>query len=303
VKKGSKKKLASVAQPARVAVKPTIETINAAVAGLLRKRQTEAAHRVLAWAAKFDIKPNVITYNTLLTPLIRDGHSKEAMVLLKQMQKEGIEADVGTFTMILDEIFRYSDELAPKDQKAITDNIFSEMEAAGIKANIQTYGKMIYQLLQSASGDLTTVNAVMEHMAKQGIQPTTYIYTILVTHYFAQEPADLDAARNLIEHTRMEVGSVDHIFWDRVIEGYAKAGDTTSAMRVLGKLESGGGHPSWVTRQVLLSSLVQNDEWAIAKSIVNHVKDDTGGPKPAQELKGKEGQQHFWRLAAELELL
>ena len=301
-KKGSRKKAVD-AQLALKAVKPTIETVNAAVAGLLRKRQPEAAHRVLAWASKFDITPNVITYNTLLTPLIRDGHSIEAMALLKQMQNEGIEADVGTFTTILDETFRYSDELTLEEQKEITDNIFSEMEGAGIKANLHTYGKMIYQLLQSMSGDLTVVNAVMEHMVNQGIQPTTYIYTMLVNHYFAQEPADLDAIRNLIERARVEVGSVDNIFWDRVIEGYARAGDTTAAMRVLGKLESGGSHASWVTRQVLLTSLVQSDEWSIARSFVGNVKADTGGPAPDHEMKGKEGQQRFWRLAAELELL
>ena len=303
-KKEGNKMNVSVVQSAVTAVKPTIETINAAVAGLLRKRHPEAAHRVLAWAAKFDIKPNVITYNTLLTPLIRDGHTKEAMGLLKQMQEQGIQADVATFTTILDETFRYSDQLTPQEQKEITDNVLAEMETAGIKANLYTYGKMIYQLLQSVTGDLAAVNAVMEHMASHGVQPTTYIYTMLVNHYFVQEPPELDAVRNLIERARMEVGSVDHIFWDRVIEGYARAGDTASAMRVLGKLESRGTQASWVARQVLLTALVQNDEWTLAKTFVANVKADTGGPLPDHEMKkGQVGQQRFWRLATESELL
>jgi pentatricopeptide repeat protein len=300
-KKG-KKPVAHVL-PTIKSVKPTIETINAAVSGLLRKRLPEAAHRVLAWAAKFNIAPNVITYNTLLMPLIRDGHSEEAMALLKQMQKQGIKADVGTFTTIMDEAFRYSDELTPKEQREIISNIFSEMDSAGIKANLHTYGKMIYQLLQSMSRDLTVVNVVLEHMAQQGIQPTAYIYTMLLNHYFSQEPADLDAVRNVVERAKGEVGSVDHIFWDRVIEGYARAGDTTAAMRVLGKHESGGNRTSWVTRQVLLTTLVQNDEWAVARSFVVNVKADTGGLRPDYQMKGQEGQQRFWRLAAELELL
>jgi pentatricopeptide repeat protein len=289
------------ALPTTKPVKPTIETVNAAVSGLLRKRFPEAAHRVLAWAAKFNVAPNVITYNTLLLPLIRDGHSEEAMALLKQMQKAGIEADVGTFTTILEEVFRFSDELTPKEQREITSNILSEMKGAGIKANLHTYGRMIYQLLQSHSGDLTVVNVVMEHMSQQGIQPTTYIYTMLLNHYFSQEPADLDAVRSLIELAKSEVGAVDHIFWDRVIEGYARAGDTTAAMRVLGKLNSAGNRTSWVTRQVLLTALVQNEEWQVARSFVGNVKADTGAPRP--EMEGQEGQQRFWRLAAELQLL
>ena len=301
-KPGSKKK-AVLSEFGSHAVKPTIETINAAVAGLLRRHQTEAAHRVLAWAAKFDIKPDVITYNTLLTPLIRDGHSKLAMELLKQMQKEGVEADVATFTTILDETFRHSSELTPAEQEGITKNVLSEMEAAGVRANVQTYGNLINQLLQSAGGNLRVVNAVMEYMATQGIQPNTYIYTMLVTYYFEREPADVDAVKSLIESASMEVGSVNHIFWDRVIEGYARIGDTTAAIRVLRKLESTGSRPSWVTKEVLLNSLLQNDEWAIAKSFVNNIKADTGGPRLTSALKGQDGQQRFWKLAAELEML
>ena len=300
--KASKKKVVAV-EGALGAVKPTIETINAALAGLLRRHQTEAAHRILAWAAKLDIKPNVITYNTLLTPLIRGGQSKHAMAILKQMQSEGIQADVATFTAILEETLLYSDELASAELKTITENVFSEMEAAGVKANVQTYGSMINQLLQGESGDLRVVNAVMERMATQGVQPNTHIYTALVTHYFGRDPADLDAVRNLIEISKLEVGSVDHIFWDRVIEGYSRAGETTAAMRVLGELESRGNKCSWTAKQVLLSSLVQNDEWAIAKSFVKNVKEDSGGPKPAHKMKGQDGQKRFWKLAAELELL
>ncbi|KAG0652149.1 Pentatricopeptide repeat-containing [Hyphodiscus hymeniophilus] len=301
-RKGSKQKTIAM-EHVRPAVKPTIETVNAAVSGLLRRHQTEAARRVLSWAVGFDIKPDVITYNILLTPLIRDGNSKQAMLLLKQMQKEGIEADVATFTAILDETFRYSSELSPTEQTVIINNVFSEMEAAGVEANVQTYGKMVHQLLQSANEDLRAVNAVMEQMTTRGIQPSPYIYTMLVTYYFDREPADLDAVRNLIENAKVEVGSVDHVFWDRVIEGYARNGETTAAMRILGELERKGGRVSWVAKQVLLRSLVQNDQWDIAKTFVRDVKHDTGGPKPAHEMRGNEGQHHFWRLAAELELL
>ena len=82
------------------AAKPTIETINGAVAGLLRKHKSEAAHHVLAWGGKFGITPDINTYNALLRPLIRSGHTKQATALLQQMQKAGIQADVATFTTI-----------------------------------------------------------------------------------------------------------------------------------------------------------------------------------------------------------
>lgn len=284
------------------AVKPTIVTINAAVAGLLRKKRSEAAHRVLAWAGKFGISPDVITYNTLLRPLVREGHSQEAMNLLRQMQASGIQADVATFTTILDETFRYSDRHTPEEQKDIIESVFSEMEAAGVKANLHTYGKTIYQLLQAPNADLTVVNAVMERMAKQGMQPSTYIYTILVEYYFDQQPPDLDAVRSLIDHTRLEVGSTDHKFWDRVIEGYARAGETASAVRILGKINSGHNKVGWLTLTELLSALAENEEWDVAKSLVRNAVVDSGGPLP-EDVRGQEGQHRFWRLARELQLL
>ncbi|KAH8815839.1 hypothetical protein F5884DRAFT_195753 [Xylogone sp. PMI_703] len=280
--------------------KPTVETVNAAIASFLRQQQTDAAQLVLTWAGKLGIKPDVITYNTLLRPLIRGGNIDQATLLLKEMQEQGIEADVATFTTILDESF--ADPVGPDEQKEVVSNIFAEMQAAGIQANLHTYGKIIYHLLENTKGDMRAVDFVMERMARQGLKPSTYIYTILVEHYFAREPPDLDAARALIEHSRTEVGSVDHIFWDRVIEGYATVGETGLAMEVLENVNSGHLTPSWLTLKTLLAALVRNGEWAVAKMLVQRVKSDTGGPIPDHE-RGKEGQHRFWRFVRELDLL
>jgi pentatricopeptide repeat protein len=285
------------------AVKPTIELINAALSGLLRKQKSDVAHKILGWASNFGISPNVITYNTLLRPLIRDGHSKQAMALLQNMQKSGIQADVATFTTILDETLRHSDQYTLEEQNEIVANVFREMEVSGVQANLHTYGKIIYQLLQIPDREtMKSVNIVLQRMAKQGLQPSTYIYTILVEHYFDQQPPDLDAVRSLIERSSLQVGSTDNIFWDRVIEGYARVGDTISAVRILGRVNSGNSKASWLTLTTLLTALTENDEWGVARSLVRNAKIDSGGPPPEYE-HGKEGQHRFWRLVKELNLL
>jgi len=283
-------------------VKPTIATINAAVAGLLRRRKPEAAHRILTWAGKFGIHPDNTTYNTLLQPLIRDGRSKEAMALLQQMQHDGIQADVVTFTTILEETFRFSEDHTVEEQQDIIANVFSQMEAAGIRANLHTYGKIIYQLLLNNKTDLTAVNAVMERMSRQGLHPGPHIYTMLVEYYFSRQPPDLDAVRVLIERSKLGDGNNDHIFWDRVIQGYAVLGDTTTAVRILGKVSRPGMRIGWITLQHVLTALAQNQEWEIARALVRNAKLDSGGPL-ADNIKGKEGEHGFWRLATQLELL
>jgi len=289
------------------AVKPAIETINAAIGGLLKRFKNDEAHRVLAWAGTFGITPNVITYNILLRPLIRGGQVQEAMSILRHMKENGVAADVATFTTILEETFRYSEQHTPEEQSEILANVFAEMEAAGVKANLHTYGRIIYQLLQSESRDLTAVNAVLARMSQEKLEPSPYIYTIFVEYYFRQNPPDLDAVRGLIQRVKdKDDGSADNVFWDRVIEGYAEAGDTAAAMRILGQISSSSarktGNIGWPTLELVVGALVKNEEWEAVKDLVRNIKLDSGGPIEAN-ARGKEGQHKFWRLVAALELL
>ncbi|KAE9379039.1 hypothetical protein N431DRAFT_434042 [Stipitochalara longipes BDJ] len=283
------------------AVKPTIGTINAAVAGLFSRKSPDAAHRVLVWGSKFGITPDLITYNTLLRPLIRSGQVKQASALLQQMQKVGIQADVATFTTILDETFRYSEHHAPEEQKEIVDSVFSEMEAAGVEPNLHTYAKIIYQLLQSSHGNMSSVNAVMERMAAQGLQPSPQIYTMMVGHYFQQTPANLDAVRGIIERASMVEGSTDHKFWDRVVEGYAQEGETVHALKILADVHRANQKVGFLAMRMLLFALAQNQEWDAARNLVRNVFLLTGGPRP-EGAHLRIGEHLFWQLAGQLQL-
>ena len=289
------------------AVKPAIETINAAIGGLLKRYKNDEAHRILAWAGNFGITPDVITYNILLRPLIRGGQVQDAMSILKHMKDNGIAPDVATFTTILEETFRYSEQHTAEEQNAILANVFAEMGAAGVKANLHTYGRIIYQLLQSESNDLTAVNAVLARMAREKLEPSPYIYTIFVEYYFRQTPPDLDAVRALIQRVKeKDDGSADSVFWDRVIEGYAEVGDTGAAMRILGQVSSGSarktGNIGWPTLEVVVGALVKNEEWESVKDLIRNIKLDSGGPISAKD-RGKDGQHKFWKLVAALELM
>ncbi|KUJ21067.1 uncharacterized protein LY89DRAFT_609438 [Mollisia scopiformis] len=281
------------------AVKPTIETVNAAIVGAFRHHKKEYASQILAWAGNYGISPDVNTYNILLYPLLRTGQTQQAMGLLQQMQNAGIEADETTFTTLLDETFRFAADLSPEEQKEMVCSVLDEMEAAGLKANLHTYGKIIYALLQSSSGDMTVVNIVLERMAKSNLEPSTHIYTSLVQYYFAQDPPQLDAVRSTVERASMVHGSTDHIFWDRVVEGYSQAGETAAALRIVAKAKSMDNSVSWLALKDLLYALARNEEWEVAKALVRDQIVETGGPLSPDE-KGKEGQHRFWKVAYEL---
>lgn len=285
------------------AVKPTTETINATISSLLRKQKDEAANRVLAWASKINIRPDTATFNILLRPLIRGGHTQEATKLLGKMQKSGISADEATFTIMIEENFRNRGNISPQEQVEIVNGIFSEMQDAGIGATQHTYSRIIYQLLQTSDGNMSAINAVLQRMTRDGLHASTYIYTMLVEHHFSMQPPDLDAVRSLLEATRARPGNTDGVFWDRLIEGYARAGDTASAMRMLGRLNDVGNNATgFYTLRTLLAALVKNQEWDLARSLVQNTKVDRGGPI-SHDLHGRDGQHQFWELASELNLV
>jgi pentatricopeptide repeat protein len=284
------------------AVKPTIETINDTISGLLNRGHNDAAKRILAWGDDFGIKPDIVTFNILIRGLIRDGRIQAVPSLLTQMQKQGIQADVATFTTILNEIFKNSGPLSPEEQLKLTNLVFTEMEAAGVKPNRFTYNKIISSLLQAQPKDMKAVQAVLARMAAQKIEPSRDIYTMLIKHLFSQEPPNLEGVRSLLDRIRVSGVMLDHIFWDRVIEGYASVDDTANALAVLGRVDKEGSRVGWPALEMVLRALVENGERELAGQVVRNVKIDRGGP-PDIDQKGVEGQHAFWRAVGELELM
>ncbi|KAL2074704.1 hypothetical protein VTL71DRAFT_8483 [Oculimacula yallundae] len=280
--------------------KPSVEVINAAIGALFRSNLASAAYKILAWGGKFGVAPNVDTYNILLRSLIRDGRQKEAMVLLQRMHKTGIQPDSYTFTAILDETFRSMEGLTPEETTALVKEVFNEMEIAGVKPTKQIYGKIIRQLLpdNGEPGDMTTVNAVMQMMDQQGIDANAHINTLLLEQHFAQNPTNMDAVRTAIERASSIPGGTDEVFWDRAIEGYASNHETGPAMRILGKVQASKGKVGWTAMRMLLLALVENQEWELAKTLVNNAVVDNGAPVPVND-QGYERHLswEFWRMA------
>jgi pentatricopeptide repeat protein len=275
-------------------VKPTIETINDTISGLLNRGHHNAAKRILAWGDDFGIKADIVTFNILIRGLVRDGRIQAVPSLLAEMQKQGIQADVATFTTILDETFKISDPLSSEEQLNITNLVFTEMEAAGVQPNRFTYNKIISSLLQTQPKDMKAVQAVLARMAAQKMEPSRDIYTMLIKHLFSQDPPDLEGVRSLLDRIRVSGTILDHIFWDRVIEGYASVGDTANALAVLGRVDKKGSRVGWPALEIVLRALVENGEWEMARQVVRNVKMDRGGP-PDIDQKGVEGQHSFWR--------
>lgn len=267
------------------AVKPTIEPVNAALAALIRRKKPDAAERLLAWAASKGIERDIFTYNTLLRPMIREERRQDVKRLFAAMKNQGVSADAATFTIVLDAALARIEpppassrsrakakefERAQQDTVAL---VLSRMEAAGLETNLQTYGKMIYLLLQSG-GDRSSeaIKAVMAHLWSQGHELSPHIYTMLVEHYFSRRPPDLEAVDSLLERRRVLAGGapdMDRVFYDRVIRGYAVYADQpTPALDWYYHLTTQGYQVTAGTRAELLRALLRHGRWDDARGLV-----------------------------------
>ncbi|KAK8090162.1 hypothetical protein PG997_005123 [Apiospora hydei] len=240
------------------ALKLAIEPINAAMAGLVRLDKLKAAQSLLSWSSRQGIRPDIVTFNTLLRPLIRDGREKEVKGLLETMKTLGINADAATFTVVLDGTLANVPLNDYQSQAEVVRSVFETMEGAGLRSNLHTYGKMIYLLLRSGDRAQESVKIVLSHLWSQGYELSPHIYTMLVEHYFARQPPDLDAVNGLLLRRRLlDYDDMDRVFYDRVIKGYAHVGELGTALDIYRKLHAAGFMVELETQFDLLRALVR----------------------------------------------
>ncbi|KAI8956989.1 hypothetical protein F5Y11DRAFT_119622 [Daldinia sp. FL1419] len=286
------------------AVKPTIEPVNAALFGLVRQNQISAAESLLAWAIRQGIKPDVFTYNILLRRFVRDGRVDDVQRVFTMMQDAGVSADEATFTIVLDGAFT---NIAPDDieeQTKTVATVLHHMETVGLEPNLQTYGKIIYHLLRT-DGRVSTptgaVKAVLAHLWSKGHELSPQIYTMLVEHYFSRNPPDLDSVDSLLQRRRvLDYDNVeDNILYDRIIKGYALAGQPSKALYFYYRVSASGATVILGTQIELLRALLLEGRITDAREMVANTKrifEESDRAKDEVEA-ARFWNHRFWALA------
>ncbi|KAI1742188.1 hypothetical protein F4680DRAFT_42310 [Xylaria scruposa] len=286
-----------------VAVKPTIEPVNAALTGLIHRKQHDAAEKLLHWAGRRGIKPDVFTFNTMLRSVIRDGNrDDDVQKLFATMQSQGVRVDEATFTIVLDASLSKNEVRDPEEQASIVADVASAMAAAGLELNMQTYGKMIYILLRSNA--TVAAMAVVNHLYKRNLELSPHIYTMLVENCFAQNPPALDTVHLFVKRRRhLDFDDMDHIFYDRVIRGYVQVGETAAALDVYKHVVSSGASMSLGALNDLLRVLLRQDHRQEAREMVNREKKRFEKQNPDPEEHARYWGHQFWALARSYNLL
>ncbi|KAM0545192.1 hypothetical protein ACHAPJ_011459 [Fusarium lateritium] len=282
------------------AVEPTIEAVNAAFKGLLNA-DPKAAHQLLAWAGKQGLEPNTRTYNILVRETIRMGHSEEVHELLRSMEKQGIEPDSATFTILLEAVIGRMEEATAEEQVAAVHAVFSDIELAGLKPNLETYGKVLYALdgLPNCSDDV--IAAVQKHMQSKGFGAvlTPHMITILIERALRRDPPDINKVRSLLKENNLtKVDSGDQTLWERVMTAHAISGGIQEAMTIFDDLaKSGRPVTSLSCLKELMQALLEHGDMESARRVVSIVLAHKLGDKENRVPKDRYWRHHFWYLA------
>ncbi|KAK8927677.1 hypothetical protein H634G_05069 [Metarhizium anisopliae BRIP 53293] len=298
----------SVESAANVAIQPSTEVVNAAFKGLIALDR-RAANEVLYWAGREGIEPNIRTYNILLRESLRNSAPEDVQSLLKAMKKRGVEPDAATFTIILEGLLGSMENASAAEQVHVVSQILGDIEAAGLRANHETYGKMLYAVASLANGGADeAIAAVQDHMKAAGLSATPHMVTILIERALSRDPLPADAGATvralLQEHGLSNVAQGDQTLWERVMSAHAVTGDRASAMAVFDDLAR-AGRPvtSLPCLTDLLKALLASEDAQAAQDarqvvgvVLNHKKAAAEGSFGRDTRYWR---HHFWYLARE----
>ncbi|KAF8450150.1 hypothetical protein BGX38DRAFT_510929 [Terfezia claveryi] len=232
--------------------RPNLNTINAALAGLMRNAYSKEARSILEYAVKaLGIKPDLVTYNTLLKGYMGIGDIQEALRILGTMEENEIRPDVVTCTIILNGLYKHSlqtitptaanpamvaagttslggmeSENAPQVNAnqttlfSICSHLLQQMRQSGITANVNFYTTVIDGLLHPSSGNILAARDILRIMQSRGVEGTAATYTVFVRYYASV--GDIDGIESCWREMAGRRVYPDWIVLEETVKGYAR---------------------------------------------------------------------------------
>lgn len=271
------------------ALKPTTKMMNAALLALNTAHQQQEVTRLLKNCKTIGVPFNQHTYNSLLLAALKEGADGEVDALFTRMQREGIEPDVATFTMLINSIFRGDAiESTLDERKEAARSLLNAVQAQGLEANSWTFTSIINGLLKmdhlekrnTAEPNIEAAYEILAYMQQKEIPLTLQIYTALVTAHFAEQPKpNISAVDAIWDKARLDQTVIlDQVFYDRLIEGFARFGQIPKMKLALAQSSRNGQIAGWVALAQMLKALAQVGDWTSAEDVVHNMRleEETG---------------------------
>ncbi|KAI4116781.1 MAG: hypothetical protein LQ345_002850 [Seirophora villosa] len=299
--------------------KPSLAPVQAALSGLTAIGRHELCPAILDWAKSHSLPLTTEIFNILLRPAVRSRDPQKVARIFSLMEANQCAADETTDQILLSDHMsntesRFAD-LSPHEQQDSIFRILDDMTAKGTTIDRRIYSTILQGLLRSPAqkntkNDQTSRNkddnsndnaaqAVLQYMDRNNVTPDSYMYHILVTHYFSLDPPDLAAVERVWARVQAERPGLQSIFYEKMVEGYAKVGAWEKMLFFLRKFPAESKSPRWRCLVGVLDTLIAAGEWGPARELVEDVQRGrkAGGLMryAAEDVPG-EAKQEFWDM-------
>lgn len=270
------------------APRPNQYTLNACISGLVKRRygkqkRLDLIPQVFQWADSLEISPNVVTYNIMIGMCIKDGNIGEATQIMTQMRQQNIQPDAATFTLLMNHIFKPSTNAMPlslEEQEESVAYLLTLIDSVEFGRDEVTYSTLIDGLLKGHR-NILGANLVFEAMVKREVKIQPHVWTNFLTYYFQEAEEgrgspDFAAIEALWNRIQAMDGLVDRIFYDRVIEGYARYGEVDLALHFLRRMAKEARKPGWPCLTAMVRALLRDGRNDQAAEIVHDIEHSDG---------------------------
>ncbi|KAF2103847.1 hypothetical protein NA57DRAFT_50712 [Rhizodiscina lignyota] len=262
------------------APKPSIALVNTVLAGALarlKKTPSDLISKILDWARSFQLKPSVYTFNTLINAAFARGDSSEAMQILQQMPESNVEPDLTTFKIILEHTFKqaFLTDLSQPELESKVFGIIDELEKCGLPANDHVLTILIQGLL-GQHDNYTAAQAVLEYMYKRNMEPSEFIYSKMISHFFSRSPPHIAGVDAILTRMRNRGHRWNNYMYDRFIEGYAKFGELDKMIRLVRQMSEENRPLSWRSLYEMVSALEYAGEYELMSEVIMDIENQEG---------------------------
>jgi pentatricopeptide repeat protein len=167
-----------------------------------------------------------------------------------------------------------------EEQEESVVSLLGLIDSANLGKDAITYSTLIDGLLK-VHKNVLGANLVFDAMVKREVKIRPHVWTSFLTYFF-QEANDgrgspnfaaIEALWNRIQSTD---GIIDVIFYDRMIEGYARYGEVDQALHFLTRMAKEARKPGWPCITAVVSALLDKGLVDKASEIVHDVEHSEG---------------------------
>ena len=265
------------------ATRPFLAVINAAISALIAIQRYDRCPALLEWALTHSLPLTTPIFNSLLRPAARASDNQTITYIFSMMRSHSCTPDTSTYRILLNGYLSNPHSsfpsLPPEAQESKITSVLNDMKTRGLVPDQRIYSTILYGLLspKNPHPNAPLAKKILALMTAEGIPLNTYMYSILISHYFALSPPDTAAVDALWRKMRFPFPILDRAFYEKMVAGYASVRNVERMLYFLLRLPREGKAPGWRCVKVVVETLVECEEWGLLGEVVRDLRDGREG--------------------------